>query len=59
MQEPKTERLRAAYVNACKATDTNPKTLEGEGGGEEAKAAAAVADDDESVEKEVLEEGDR
>ena len=53
-QEPKTERLRTAYIKACKAADMKPKTSDGEGGG--AVAEHPVADDDETEEKEVMED---
>ena len=52
-QEPKTEQLRTAYIKACKAGDSKPKTVDGEGGDAVAAKLAAGA---ETGDKEVVED---
>ena len=64
LQEPKTERLRSAYISACRAAETNPKNLDGEGGVAKAASATDVsasvvaADDDGGGEKEAAEDAE-
>ena len=65
LQEPKTERLRSAYISACRATETNPKNPDGEGGVAKAASAtdaslsAVAADDDGGGEKEAAEDAEK
>ena len=60
LQEPKTERLRSAYISACRATETNPKNPDGEGGvAKSASASAVAADDDGGGEKGAAEDAEK
>ena len=62
LQEPKTERLRSAYISACRAAETNPKNPDGEGGVAKAAsetAASDAADDDGGGEKEAAEDAEK
>ena len=59
LQEPKTERLRSAYISACRATETNPKNPDGEGGVAKAASATDAADDDGGGEKGAAEDAEK